>query len=63
MSSCHLQKVNDGTLNYFCQLIKNVRHTHSAKVAKVLLKIFDDSMSYIDFQLWLISKFGLKDRD
>ena len=64
MSLRHLQQVSDGTLNYFCQLIKNARHSHSAKVkvAKVLFKIFDDSVSYIDFKLWLNSKFGLKDR-
>ena len=53
------------TLSYFKNLIKDGRRGHTAKVegAKLLRKVFGDNIDNIDFQMWLVEKFRLKDRE
>ena len=53
------------TLSYFKNLIKDGRRGHTAKVegAKLLRKVFGDNIDNIDFQMWLVEKSRLKDRE
>ena len=53
------------TLSYFKNLIKDGRRGHTAKVegGKLLRKAFGDNIDNIDFQMWLVEKFRLKDRE
>ena len=64
-SSSHMHKFTEATLKYFRQLIKNARRSFASKVegAKILERIFGERLHDIDFQLWLVEKFWLKDRE
>lgn len=63
-SNCQ-NTLTEATMNYFCQLIRNVFHSFSFKVdgVKILERIFGDILCDIDFQRWLVERFWLKDRD
>ena len=60
-----MHEFTEASLKYFCQLIKNARHSLVSKVegAKILERIFSEKLHDIDFQLWLVEKFWLKDRE
>ena len=64
-SSSHMHEFTEATLKYLCQLIKNARRSFASKVegAKILERIFGERLHDIDFQLWLVEKFWLKDRE
>ena len=63
--SSHMHEFTEVTLKYFCRLIKNARHSFACKVegAKILERLFGERLHDIDFQLWLVEKFWLKDRE
>ena len=64
-SFSHMHKFTEATLKYFCQLIKNARRSFAFKVegAKTCERIFGERLHDIDFQLWLVEKFWLRDRE
>ena len=64
-SSSHMHEFTEATLKYLCQLIENARRSFASKVegAKILERIFGERLHDIDFQLWLVEKFWLKDRE
>lgn len=63
-SNCQ-NTLTEATMNYFCQLIRNVRHSFSFNVdgVNILERIFGDILCDIDFQRWLVERFWLKDSD
>ena len=64
-SSSHMHEFTEATLKYFLQLIKNARRSFASKVegAKIIERIFGKRLHDIDFQLCLVEKFWLKDRE
>ena len=55
----------EATLGYFRQLIRNARRSHTSKVegAKILYRIFGERLEDADFQIWLVEKLWLHDRE
>ena len=64
-SSSNMHEFTEATLKYFRQLIKNAIRSFASTVegAKILERVFGERLYDIDFQLWLVEKFWLKDRE
>ena len=61
-STRFLQKA---TLNYFQKLIKDARRGFQSKVenAQLIYSIYGNKLDEVDYQMWLVNAFKLKDRN